>query len=105
MERMMVHHGVEIVVAKLRKNERNAKENRDFLFICECQVSSAKPELRKNERNAKEYSDFLLHLSNFGDSAMPLANCYILHFLRTTNTFRVKNLEVSQKKTIFATNY
>jgi hypothetical protein len=33
--------------AKLRKNERNAKEKLNFLFISEFRVSSAKPEVRK----------------------------------------------------------
>ena len=41
--------------AKLRKNERNTKGKLSFLFISECQVSSAKPKLRKVESKTKEF--------------------------------------------------
>ena len=40
-------------LAKLRKNESNAKEKLVFLYIAECIVTSVKPKLRKNERKAK----------------------------------------------------
>ena len=41
------------ILAKLRKNERNAKEKLAFLFISEFRVSSAKQKLRKVIGKAK----------------------------------------------------
>ena len=48
--------------AKLRKNERNTKGKLSFLFISECQVSSAKPKLRKVESKTKEFFLFFFFL-------------------------------------------
>jgi len=42
------------ILAKLRKNERNAKGKLVFLFISECMVSSAKPKIHKVTRQTKE---------------------------------------------------
>ena len=47
-----MHRTMVLPVAKLRKNERNAKGKLAFLFISECSVSSAKPKLRIKENNA-----------------------------------------------------
>jgi hypothetical protein len=46
------------LAAKLRKNERNAKEKLVFLFISECQVSSANTKVTKNRAQNKETGFF-----------------------------------------------
>jgi hypothetical protein len=52
----MFHHTLAILdAAKVRKNERNAKEKLFFFCISERQVTSAKPKLRKKLVKAKRF--------------------------------------------------
>ena len=60
------------MATKLRKNERNAKEKLVFLFISECQVSSANTKVTKSREQNKRIYSFLNFIPRGGIFARQL---------------------------------